>query len=125
MVVSRYYDDPAARCMHAHRKDTKNRLHKTLDDCGIKIGCVIANMGGVTATSIIEALMEGKKTPEQMAELAKGHLRTKKDELRMSLHQDLSDRHRYLLGCIQSHLRWLEKQRGEIACQVVAAMEPY
>jgi transposase len=103
----------------------KNRLHKTLDDCGIKIGCVITNMGGVTAISIIEALIEGQMTPEQMAELAKSHLRKKKDELRMSLHQDLSDRHRYLLRCIQNHLRWLERQREEIACQVVAGMEPY
>jgi transposase len=103
----------------------KNRLHKTLDDCGIKLGCVVADMGGLTATSIIDALIEGKMTPEQMAELARTHLRKKKAELRMSLHQDLSDRHRYLLRCIQNHLRWLEKQRQEIGCQVVAAMEPY
>jgi transposase len=103
----------------------KNRLHKTLDDCGIKIGCVITNMGGVTATSIIEALIEGKMTPEQMAELAKGHLKKMKDDLRMSLHQNMSDRHRYLLRCIQNHLRWLEEQRGEIVRQVVAAMGPY
>jgi hypothetical protein len=60
-----------------------------------------------------------------MADLARGHLRKKKEELRMSLHQELSDRHRYLLRCIQNHLRWLENQREEIACQVVAAMEPY
>lgn len=103
----------------------KNRLHKTLDDCGIKLGCVVTNMAGVTATSIIEALIEGKMTPEQMAELSKGHLMKKKEELRMSLHQELSDRHRYLLRCIQNHLRWLERQKGEIECQVVAAMEPY
>jgi len=103
----------------------KNRLHKTLDDAGIKIGCVVSNMGGLTATSIVEALIEGKMTPEQMAELARGHLKKKKEELRMSLHQDLSDRHRYLLRCIQKHLKWLENQREEIVCQVVAAMEPY
>jgi transposase len=103
----------------------KNRLHKILDDCGIKLGCVVSNMGGLTARAIIEALIEGKMTPEEMAELAKTHLRNKKEELRMSLHQDLSDRHRYLLRCIQNHEKWLVMQRQEIQCQVVAAMEPY
>jgi transposase len=103
----------------------KNRLHKILDDCGIKLGCVVSDMGGVTAKRIIGALMEGKLTPEEMAEFAKSHLRKRKEEIRISLHQDLSDRHRYLLRCIQDHERWLESQRREIECQVVAAMEPY
>ena len=40
----------------------KNRLHKTLDDCGIKLGCVVSNMGGLTAKAIIEALIEGTMT---------------------------------------------------------------
>jgi transposase len=103
----------------------KNRLHKTLDDCGIKLGCVVTNMGGLTAREIIDALIEGKMTPEEMANLARTHLRKKHEELRMSLHQDLSDRHRYLLLSIQNHLRWLENQRELIVCQVVTAMEPY
>ena len=103
----------------------KNRLHKILDDSGIKLGCVVSDINGVSAKAMIEALIEGKMRPEEMAKLARGQLRKKEEALRLSLHGTISDRRRYLLQCIQRHIRWLERQKAEIVRQVVAAMEPY
>lgn len=103
----------------------KNRLHKVLDDCGIKLGCVVSDIDGVSAERMIKALIQGQKTPEEIAELAIGRLNRKKPEIRMALEGHVSDRHRFLLQRIQGHIKWLERQIKEIDRQVVAAMEPY
>ena len=49
----------------------KNRLHKILDDAGIKLGAVAADSHGVSAQAMIEGLIAG--TPiEARPDLAKG-----------------------------------------------------
>jgi transposase len=52
----------------------KNRLHQTLDDAGIKLGAVVADIGGVSAQAMIEGLIAGTSV-EELPELAKGVLR--------------------------------------------------
>jgi transposase len=103
----------------------KNRLHKILDDCGVRLGCVVSDIDGVCARKMILALVEGKKGPEEIARLACGRLKAKQPEIILALDGRMSDRHRFLLRRIESHIRWLEKQMGQIDSQVVAAMEPY
>jgi transposase len=103
----------------------KNRLHKFLDDAGIRLGCVVSDIDGVSARQMIAALIAGKQPPELIAELAKGRLRTKQDQLKQALVGHISDRHRFLLKRIESHIQWLKAQLAEIDEQVVAAMAPY
>ena len=103
----------------------KNRLHKVLDSCGIRLGCVVSSIDGVSATRIIEALIEGSESPDEIANLAVGRLRSKKPQIKMALEGELSDRHRFLLERILRHIRWLEDQIREIDSQVVAAMKPH
>ena len=103
----------------------KNRLHKILDDAGIRLGCIVSNVDGVSARKMIEALIEGKQTSELIAELAQGRLRNKRAELQKALMGNLSDRHRFLLQRIQGHIRWLDAQIAELDSQVVAAMKSY
>lgn len=103
----------------------KNRLNKLLDGCGIRLGCVVSDINGVSAQRIINALIAGNKSPEEMAELVVGQLEKKKPEIRLALDGFLSDRHRFVLKRITNHIKWLQQQIAEIDAQVVAAMEPY
>jgi transposase len=103
----------------------KNRLHKILESCGIKLGCVVSDIDGVSAQKMIEALIEGKKGPDEIAAMAYGRLRLKADDIRRSLDGKITDRHRFLLRQVQQHIRWLEGQIGKIDEQVLAAMKPY
>jgi len=106
-------------------KAEKNRLHKILDGCGIRLGSVVSDIDGVSAREMIDALIEGKKEPYEIVLLARGRLNKKMPELIEALDGELSDRHRFLLKQIHSHIKWLEGQVGEINRQVVAAMKPY
>jgi transposase len=103
----------------------KNRLQKVLDSCGIRLGCVVTDINGVSAQRMIDALIEGEKAPMEIAEMALGRLRDKKRDIRLSLDGRLSDRHRFLLIRIRNHIQWLIKSIQEIDDQVVAAMKPY
>jgi transposase len=103
----------------------KNRLHKILDGCGIRLGNVVSDIDGVSAREMIEALIEGNKEPYEIVLLARGRLNKKIPELIEALDGELSDRHRFLLKQIHSHIKWLEDRIREINRQVVAAMKPY
>lgn len=52
----------------------KNRLHKVLDNCGVRLGCVLSDIDGVSGRAMVKALIEGEKSPEQIAKLARGKL---------------------------------------------------
>ena len=103
----------------------KNRLHKVLDDAGIRLGCVVSDIDGISARAMVEALIRGGSTPEQMAEKALGRLQKKREALQLALEGDISDRHRLVLKKILLHVKWLQRQIVTIDGQIVAAMKPY
>jgi len=103
----------------------KNRLHKILESAGIKLGAVVSDIDGVSAREMIAAIIKESHTPEQIAQMARGRLKSKESDLVRSLKGRLSDRHRFLLKKIQNHMQWLENHINEIDRQVDKAMIPY
>jgi len=103
----------------------KNRLHKILESAGIKLGAVVSDIDGVSAREMIAAIIKESHTPEQIAQMARGRLRSKEDDLIKSLKGRLSDRHLFLLKKIQDHMKWLENHINGIDGQVEKAMIPY
>lgn len=102
----------------------KNRLHKLLDDAGIKLGAVVADIHGVSAQAMIEGLIAG--TPvEPLPDLAKGVLRHKRDLLESALDGELSPRHRFVLHHIQNHVHALEAELNSLDAYLIDAMAPY
>jgi len=118
-VVSRY-----RRKLTATLAGEKNRLHKLLDDAGIKLGGVVADIDGVYARKMVEGLIEGR-TPEQLSALGRGRLKSGREVLEAAMDGDLSARHRLVLKMILSHLRYLEQELAQLDRYLVAAMQPY
>ena len=81
-----------------------NRLQKALEGANIKLASVVTNIEGNSGRAIIEAIIEGKSTPEAMADLAKGRLRAKRDALEQAL-----------VGRVQAHHRFILQ---ELLCQI-------
>src|SRR5216683_6815047 len=59
------------------RSAAVQRLQKVLEDANIKLGGVATDVMGVSGRAILAALLEGTAEPAEMAELARGKLRTK------------------------------------------------
>src|SRR5204863_4000659 len=59
-----------------------NRLHKALEDTGIKLDCVASNILGASGRAMLDALIAGTTDPVVLADLARGRLRVKIPALR-------------------------------------------
>lgn len=101
-----------------------NRMHKILDDGGVKLGAVVSDINGVSARAMVAGLVEGKPLAE-MLDMARGSLKNKRDDLAASLDGDLSPRHLFVLRQLHEHVIYLEKQLALIDAELFAAMEPY
>jgi len=62
-----------------------NRLQKTLESANIKLASVASNVMGVSGRAMLEALINGTTSSVEMAELAKGRLREKRQQLDKAL----------------------------------------
>jgi len=102
----------------------KNRLHKVLDDAGITLGAIVADIDGVSARRMIEGLIAGQD-PAVLAGLGLGKLRDKQDDLVLALDGDLSPRHRFVLQQLDAHIRFLEQRLTDIDQTLFQAMPPY
>jgi transposase len=62
-----------------------NRVQKLLEDANIKLAAVASDIMGVSGRAILAALLTGHADPQALADLAKGRLRSKRDQLTRAL----------------------------------------
>jgi transposase len=115
---------PYRRKLNAMRASEINRLHKILDDGGIKLGGVVSDIDGVSARAMVKALI-AQQPIEHILNLARGKLQQKREELRASLEGDLSARHLFVLGHIEAHIETLQRELAEIDSYMLNALQPY
>jgi transposase len=74
------------------------RLAKALESAGIKLGSVASDITGVSATAMIEALIDGERRGGVLADLAKGRMRAagKLADLSMALAGRFTEHHALL-----------------------------
>jgi transposase len=67
-----------------HTRET-NRLQKVLEDAGLKLASVASDVLGVSGRAMLDALTQGTRDPDVLADLARGALRQKLPALRQAL----------------------------------------
>ena len=67
------------------RQREAQRLHKALEDTGIKLDCVASDILGVSGRAMLDALCRGTTDPAVLADLARGRLRKKIPALKEAL----------------------------------------
>jgi transposase len=80
------------------RSREKQRLLKLLESAGIKLDDVASDSFGVSGRAMIEALAGGERDPGVLAELARGRLRGKREELHLALAGRFTDHHAMMAG---------------------------
>src|SRR5205809_6821531 len=94
----------------AERQREANRLHKILEDTGIKLDCVASDILGASGRAMLDALLAGTTDPEILAELAKGKLRKKIPALKEALVGHFDREHALIVSAILAHLDFLDEQ---------------
>jgi transposase len=98
------------------------RLQKTLETAGIKLSSVVSDVTGVSATAMIEALIDGERRGAVLADLAQGRLRTagKMADLSMALAGRFTDHHALMCRLHLDRLQGL----GEAVAGLDATIAP-
>lgn len=102
-----------------------NRVHKVLEDAGVKLATVASDVMGVSGRRMMAALIEGQADPEALAELAKGRLRAKLPELRKALTGRFREHHAFLLGRMLAHVADLEDDIAALSERIEEAVAPF
>ncbi len=108
----------------AERQREANRLHKALEDTGIKLDCVASDILGVSGRAMLDALVSGTTDPVVLADLAKGRLRQKLPELKEALEGRFEPLHGLLIGSILAHLDFLDTQILALSEAIEAKLGP-
>lgn len=109
----------------AERQREANRLHKALEDTGIKLDCVATDILGVSGRAMLDALVSGTTDPAVLAEMSKGRLRAKIPELTEALEGRFEALHSLLIGSILAHLDFLDAQIQALSEAIEAKLAPF
>lgn len=102
-----------------------NRIQKVLEDANIKLASVASDIMGVSGRQMLEALLEGQSTTEQMADMAKRRMRSKIPELRLALAGRMTEHHRFMIRLLLDHWTQLEALVGRLDARIAELMKPY
>jgi len=109
----------------AERQREANRLHKALEDTGIKLDCVASDILGASGRAMLDALVAGTTDPAVLAELAKGRLRAKIPALREALEGRFEAHHALVIGAILAHLDFLDEQIDRLSEAIEDQLGPF
>ena len=109
------------------RARTLNRLQDVLEDANLKLASVVTDIYGVSARAMLAAILAGQRDGALLADLARGRLRSKRDQLKEALEGRVTAPHRFLLTEHLSTIEYLdeaiERVSGEIAQRLTADQE--
>jgi transposase len=102
-----------------------NRLHKVLEDAGVKLATVATDVMGVSGREMMRALIGGVADPQVLADLARARLRTKLPELRRALTARFREHHAFLLARMLAHIEALEQDIDVLSERIVELIQPW
>jgi transposase len=106
------------------RQREMNRLHKVMQDTGIKLDCVATDMMGRSGRAMLDALVAGTTDPGVLADLARGLLRKKLPALREALEGRFDAEHTLVVGRILAHIDYLDEAIDDLSTAIEAQLGP-
>jgi transposase len=102
-----------------------NRLHKALEDAGIKLDCVAADVMGKSGRDMLDALVAGTTDPDVLAEFARRQMRKKIPQLREALAGHFDAHHALWIGAILTHIDFLDAQIERLSDAIEQQIRPF
>jgi transposase len=107
------------------RARVANRAQKILEGSGIKLSSVVSDVFGMTGRAILCELAANRTDPAALAELAQGSLKSKKQDLALSLEGSFCEHDAQLLKHQLELYGQLEQRHAKIQKQLRTLSAPY
>lgn len=102
-----------------HGATERNRVQKVLEEANIKIGSVLSDVFGASGQDMLLALVEGKATAKEIAQLAKRQARKKIPQLQEAIEgHRMTETQRQIIRQCMSHMAFLEQQIEAVDKQI-------
>ncbi|MEW6215094.1 MAG: IS110 family transposase [Nitrospirota bacterium] len=103
----------------------KNRVQKVLEDANIKLSSVVSDTFGVSGSEIVDALIKGELTIQEMSELAKGKLKKKKEKIKEALTGNFTEHHKFMIEASLQHIKAAEELIAKIDERIEEKLKNY
>jgi transposase len=100
------------------RARTINRLQKVLEDANLKLASVVTDVLGVSGKAILQALLAGEEQADKLADLGRGRLRNKREQLEQALTGQFKEHHRFMLMQHLSHIDYLDELVEQLNAEI-------
>lgn len=101
------------------------RLHKVLEDAGVKLSSVASSVLTKSGREMIDALVAGQRDPAVLAEMAKGRMRAKIPELKDALAGRFSEHHGLLCRAMLARIDQADATIDALTARIEALQDPH
>jgi transposase len=104
----------------------RNRIQKVLEGANVKLGNVLSDVFGKSGQDMLEALLENKKSAEEIADMARRRARSKIPAIRAALEgHRMREAHRFVIQQGLDHMAFLEDQISKLDDQIQELLKPF
>lgn len=103
----------------------KQRVEKLLEDAQIKLSSVISDVFGVSGRRMLQAMIDGRRNPGVLAEMACGSMRAKIAVLREALTGHFDDHHAMLCRRMLKRIDAVAADIAELDTEIEAMIAPF
>lgn len=101
------------------------RLHKVLEDAGVKLSSVASKVLTKSGREMIDALIAGQRDPQVLAEMAKGRMRSKIPELQDALGGRFNEHHALLCRAMLARIDQADATIEELTERIAVLLDPH
>lgn len=101
------------------------RLHKVLEDAGLKLSSVASSVLTKSGREMIDALIAGQRDPAVLAEMAKGRMRSKIPELQDALAGRFNAHHGLLCAAMLARIDQADATINTLTAQIEVLLDPH
>ena len=105
------------------RAQSVNEVRRTLESTNIKLGNVVSDITGVSATEMLASILAGQSDPAMLAELARGRMQQKKALLQKALEGKVEEHHRLILSQLMADVASYDEQVAEVTEMIASRLQ--
>lgn len=102
-----------------------NRIQKVLEGANIKLGSVVSEITGGSSLEMLRSIAEGNDDLEALANMARGKMKQKKEELKLALQGYIQEHQRFMIKTILRHIDFLTENIDNLDREISFRMKDY
>ena len=107
------------------RAQLRNQIVRLLEQRGIKLASVASSAFGKSAMEMLHALIDGTKTAEDIAKLARARMKRKQRDLELAFGETLEAHHRFILGQQLARHDAFDRDVAAVDAELAPLLQPY